>query len=200
MNLQEAVAQLRRWGPAKLRVQLDDGNWRDVAISNRRNKWSALKKTLEGMPWARIEADDAKGALVGAVEGEVQEYEYDDQGDGDDRDMAKFERLAKVLIQAQDVALKRQREHDGGMQAANAELLKTLTERLVSLEKSFASMLQRTAEATLAGAATADGGMLSEEMLGELFPDILRLLQMRSAMANANAAKAAGGVNGGNPA
>lgn len=72
------IGKLRQLAPAKVRVVNASDEAYDVAVPNRRKRWSQVTETIESRPWVRAELMDKYGAVLGFVEndgaaGEIEE-------------------------------------------------------------------------------------------------------------------------------
>ena len=72
-----AVRELRKIKSALhlVKVYLDDGSHRDVALGGIRQKWKRITKTLSSLQWVEIEAMDVNGALLLVLENDDDEDE-----------------------------------------------------------------------------------------------------------------------------
>lgn len=68
------VKALRAHRPEKL-VAIVGGERRDIAVPRRAHRWERVATVLESLEWSRLECQDAKGQLLGVIEGEAREDE-----------------------------------------------------------------------------------------------------------------------------
>jgi hypothetical protein len=142
------ITALKRWNPASVRVHLADGRTEQVAIPGRKNRrWVQVEKTLSQLRWVRLEALDAKGAIIDVLDNDAPASELEDlDGTGTQNETA---RMLQLMLRAQEVALARQDKLVNTMLGNNLELSKVLMSRLNALEASHGSMLDLMREKML---------------------------------------------------
>ncbi len=184
----DVVQKLKPLNPAKLRVRTVDGGERLVAVSSKRKKWEALTQTLDQLDWTSIEALNAKEEVLGVVHEEV-DYVDDVTGSAS----SEATKIVSLVLKAQDIVLRRQKEHDGGLLEAMHNMLGVMTERVVELEQTYSRMLKMTHDAVMSSAE--EGGELgSEQLVMAMFPDMVKMAKAK--MAAQRAAAANGASNG----
>lgn len=162
----ELVTELRRLKPAKLRAVLSDGGEpRDIALSQGRNRWAQAAKTLATFAWARLEALDAKGAILGVIQADgALQPEQTGQA-------PKEYAFLQLLISGQKMALSENRDTIDKLMGQFANLAGALTDRVAMLEKNYSAMLNMATRAQLALASASD-----EEGGDGVMLEILKLL------------------------
>lgn len=159
------LSYLKRLRPAKLVAVDADGKEQEVAIPNRRERWAAVARTLDGMVWSQVKCLDAKGALLGVLGGD--DDGADDAGGlglapkGADREHA----LLVVLVKAQEQATRAQRDAMMVLVEGYKQLTEMFATRLAALEAVQERTLKLAHDAALATAQPAGGGAPPEDEL-----------------------------------
>ena len=167
----EAVKKLK---PHSLVAMLADGSSQPIALPASRKKWQVIRDTLEALDWFQIRALDKAGNLLGVVQGEDGGEAFDD--DVDNRQMVVLGRLQRLMLDAQDVALKRNNEQTQQLIDACVKMTRVMSERLIALEKAFASNLALVQEALTTPDETGSG-LLSEGLLTAFAPLIAKRVE-----------------------
>ena len=161
-------ARLRKFRPSRLVAVSGTGEKRNIAVpTGRRRKWDFAVRALEHLDWLTLELLDDQGGLMdvidnraGADEGELVEVTPD----------AKLAGQLELLLRAQDVALARQERAMGQLLAGYTTLVQTFAERLSSMERGYASVLELAQRAAQAQAdAQPDMG---DEIVRQFMPGI----------------------------
>ncbi len=133
------VKALRAHRPEKL-VAVVGGERRDVAVPRRAHRWERVATVLESLDWTRLECLDAKGQLLGVIEGEAAAG--DDVGDvpadlalgpapaGLDREHG----MLLMMCKAQELALRHQKEAMSVVVDGYRSLAEVVFTRLQALE------------------------------------------------------------------
>lgn len=171
----EAIKKLK---PHSLVAHLADGTAQPVALPASRKKWQVISNTLEALDWFQIRCLDKSGNLLGVVQGEGDLPGFDD--DVDNRQMVVLGRLQRLMLDAQDVALKRNNEANQQLVDACVKMTRVMSERLIALEKAFASNLALVQEA-LTSPEEAGSGLLSEGVLAAFAPIIAKRVEQHLA-------------------
>jgi len=141
-----ALSALRnKPAPKFLRVkQSDSDDIAQVTVPDVTRWKLRITKILDGLPWEWLEPLDAKGNIVGPrVENtdlskaatELEEFEEPETSGKMGGELAGLGGLLSMLLKAQDVALVRQSQAYAVVLDNNQALLKTITDRLSSMEK-----------------------------------------------------------------
>ena len=186
-----AASSLRRWlrrapQPVKLRV---DG--RDVAIATGANQWAVTEESVLALSPSRIEAIDANGVCLRAMQFDRDEDDKDDKDDKDKGDAGKTELvlLARLLAEAHDAGARRHAEAYALAFAENTHLVQILAERLSGLESAWQKAMQETAKAQ-ASAVLAQAQQSDNDPAGAAIGAMLTTALARGAPpAQANGAK-----------
>lgn len=143
------LQKLRQLAPKRVRVLAGDDDARDIAVPERRRKWSQVIEAIEAQPWVRVELLDRAGLVLGYVENDGPAGDLEDVGMpaalGTPR-MAEVRAMVEIMLRAQREALAQR----------NAEVSTILagTSRLIEMfVGAFPAMLQMMA---MRGDAAAD--------------------------------------------
>lgn len=135
-----------RPAPKFLRVkESDSDNIANIAVPEV-NRWkSRIGKILDGLPWAWLEPLDGKSNIIGprvdnidlgkSAAAELEDLEIEAADKQSSSELGKLHGLLALLLKAQDVALVRQSQAYSVVLDNNQALLKTITDRLSSMEK-----------------------------------------------------------------
>jgi len=147
-----AVAALKATPrPGFIRFQeWDSENTAQVTVPNVKRWKGKIAKILEGLPWAWIEPLDQKGNIIGprvenkqAPAGELEDFEEHEASAKGASELALLQGLTSLMLKAQDVALSRQSQAYAVVLDNNQALLKTISDRLSSMEKHAALTFER---------------------------------------------------------
>jgi hypothetical protein len=161
-------ARLRKFRPSRLVAVGPTGEKRNIAVpTGRRRKWDFALRALEHLDWLTLELLDDQGGILdiidnraGADDGELVEVTPD----------AKHAGMLELMLRAQDVALMRQERATSQLLDGYTKLVQTFAERLSSMERGYASVLQLAQQAALAQAdAKPDMG---DEIVRQFMPGI----------------------------
>lgn len=149
----QAIEELKKVEVARVVATLTDGSERKLKLSKSRNKWQSLRKTLGELDWCRLEAFDADDDLTLTLGPDDELAEFDDSAlaAAADRNLRTLAGLQRLMLDAQDVALKRQAETTGRLFDAAVQLVDVLTTQVQTL----ATMWQRNVVALQDAATTA---------------------------------------------
>lgn len=125
------LAVLRRLGPTRVRVVNASDETYDVAVPNRRKRWSQVTETIESRPWVRCELLDKHGAVLGFVENDGPAGEIEDIGPtAGAGKMGELRSLLDLLLRGQREALSfRDKEH-ATLLGSMSEMMRTVMEML----------------------------------------------------------------------
>lgn len=171
----KAVAAVKGFGSQVVkvvRVHTVDGQSADVAINERqRYRWKRLSETLDSFDWARLEALDDKGNIVGVLDnanaGPDDSFDVgalDAIGDetGGVGDVAQ---LTRIMLAAQDLALKRNNEHTRDLLNASVDLLRSYAQQLATTQQALYNLQEQYFAVSQQFAQQQGGGMDTESML-----------------------------------
>ncbi len=142
-EVEEVVKRLKRIKAISLRVLLSDGSEKNVVIAKDRNRWTKVRGVLTAMDWIRVDALDAKGGTLECIESELDDL--DDVGVGGDleaRLIAAVAGLVKINLSSQKMALDRQSAQQKDLLDAAVTMVKTMSERLVAIERMYDARLK----------------------------------------------------------
>ena len=188
------VAQVRATkGTYSLRVLCVDGETRDVNVPPTRKKWEQLTSIIEGLEWMRIELRDTKKNTIGVIESgldDLDDIDGDDEDRLDKRTIDMCGRLLKLMLSAQDVALKRDENKSAMLIESHVKLARVLTELVSSLAGLYGANLKTLQEAN---AANPEDELASMSFMR----DLPSMMQAYAAIKQAQAASGpAGPTNG----
>jgi hypothetical protein len=146
---------LKQLQPFQLRLYLTDGETKMVAIPGKRTRWARVAAILNSQEpaWVKAEALDGRGVTLGVVDNPELETDLAPFEDGGLEDiggdgatvgvlMGQLRSLQGIMLQGQDVALKRQTELVRTTLDANRQLI----EVMVKLVTGFAARLEKSEE------------------------------------------------------
>lgn len=182
------VNKLRKLEPHLLRVMLVDGNVRDIARASGRKYWAHMLDTVRKLgEWVQIEALDKEQRVLGLVRNPDIELEEDLSVRVSDGTVAQqVERLLAIMLQGQDVALKRHESLVGKILSALDVMLGVFTDGMKAVGTQYRTALEvqgAAARASKGGGGGDDGdgykpGDMSEalifEMLKAELPDLIK--------------------------
>lgn len=154
----KSITTLKTWAPTSVKVICTDGKEVELAIPPKaRNRWHRFRLALEGYEWARLEALDPKGKVLGLIENAAVEEmaPLDDVNGAVSQGVAESTQNLGLMLRAQDVALKHQREHSNDLVTGTIEMLRTCQQMLVQLMGIVNALV--VARAKEAPAADGDG-------------------------------------------
>lgn len=168
------LASLKRHNPAKVRAYAGDDDFRDVAVPQRRKRWTQVIEAIEARAWSRVELLDKSGAVLGYVDNVEPARELEELDGGSRRVRSEAEWIVQLVIKAQRdaVALARERDAD-----ASRAMVETLREVMITQRDLNALQREtRDAQAELSAiqAAADNGGQLKEllDALPQIIPAI----------------------------
>jgi len=142
-EVEEVVKRLKRIKAMSLRVTLSDGSERPVVISKDRNRWTKVRGVLTALDWIRVDALDAKGGTLECFESELEDLDDElGRGDIDARLIAAVGGLVKINLASQKMALERQSAQQKDLLDAAVTMVKTMSERLVAIERMYDARLK----------------------------------------------------------
>ena len=169
---------LRRLGqlkpsPRSILLYTSDGEKKTIAVNERRRKWTPVRKLMESYKWERLEALNEKGDIVDAIENDAEDdygLPYTDEGVVMDRDV----KLLSLMLKAQDVALRRDKERQEVMVAHLMKLVELVMGRLTAIEKDNMSHLRRISDLMLEQSEDEDG---NSSMSGPMLANLIGMWQ-----------------------
>lgn len=176
MDADQMVSVLRQHAPNVVRVYAGSDDYRDVAVPQRRKRWTQVVATIESLAWSRCELLDKKGALLATFDNDSQATELENLSVPGGSSM-QMRWMMELMIKAQSVALQfRDKEH--------TTLLATMREMLQLNMQSTRDLiqimrLQRDEAMELAEirAAAAQGGDIDQVIkMIEASPKLLQTL------------------------
>jgi hypothetical protein len=151
----KAITAIKNWGPTSVKVTCTDGKEVELGIPPKaRNRWHRFRQALSAYEWARMEALDGKGKVLGVVENAAVEelVQLDDVSGAVSQGVAEQTQQLGLMLKAQDVALHRQQQYAGELVTGSIEMLRTCQQMVVSLLSIVnALIVARAKEAPVAG-------------------------------------------------
>lgn len=166
------INKLRKFDPHTLRVTLLDGATRDVGRGTTRKYWAHMVDTVRKLgEWATIEAIDKAGVLLGLVRNPDIEIEEGVPIAANSNWEGQVIAMVQVVINAQDMALKR---HEGMMlklMSSMDVMLGVLTDGMRAVAGQYRTAMElQHASARAASSPGEDGykpGDMSEAVIFE---------------------------------
>jgi hypothetical protein len=170
------LASLKRHTPAKVRAYAGDDDFRDIAVPQRRRRWTQVIEAIEARAWSRVELLDKSGAVLGYVDNvePARDLEEFDGARGKVRSEAEW--IVQLVIKAQRDAVALARERDADASRAMVETLREVLITQRDLNELARARGDAQAELAQIQAAADNGGQLRE--LLEAAPSILQAIPM----------------------
>lgn len=168
--------KLKSTAPAKVRVYTADDEHRDVAVPNRRRRWTTVLETVDRIPWVRCELLDKGGDVLAIVDNDGPAGEPEDLNapSGSAR-MAELRALMELMLRGQREALSFRDSETKALLQMQVEVLKSVTIANSELAKVFRMTTQAVgmgaraaAEAEMAGKGGDEADELAVKMLGKM--------------------------------
>jgi hypothetical protein len=172
-----------------LQVTSRDGDEHKVAVPERRKKWTHVHDSLNALNWIEVRSYDKKNALTATfvLEGCNVEDDEDILADMTDDSAATSaalyvhtERMMKLFLRAQDVALQRQNQANKSLVDGATRLLEVSTMRTEALERIAQNLINENLSQArkLADAMvnSDEGGLMSAGMIEAIGPQIVARL------------------------
>jgi len=176
------LSSLKRHAPSKVRVVCGDDT-REIAVPQRRRKWSSVISAIEARPWAQCELLDKSGAVLGYIENDAAPAELEELGGGAGRD----ERIAAILLRVMREAWSFRNEETAHLMQAQGAVVRELTSAMNGLAKLYQAQVEAATDVASLQAQAENGGQLKE--LLEAAPQILQILPHLRKMLNGTVAK-----------
>lgn len=169
------LSKLRSLAPHRVRVYDNSDDPREVAVPERRKRWSHVIETIEARPWVRCELLDKKGGVLGYVENDAAANELEELGGGGPGGTAQQRWFLEMMIKAQTVALTyRDKEHAALLEGMR-EMMSVQTQSIRELINIFAIQRDVATEiAAMKAAADAGGDMDQIIKLIEASPQLMQ--------------------------
>ena len=171
------LSKLRQLAPHKVRVYDGSDTAREIAVPQRRKRWSQVIETIEAVPWVRCELLDKSGAVLGYVENDAAAGELEDLGSGVPAGAAGNKWFLDTMIRAQREALTWVEKSNAANMQAMAEILRVnahATSELVELYR-----VQRDVSTEIATMrAAAENKDVFDQMvkLLEAYPELKQMI------------------------
>lgn len=159
------IDQIKRLGPAALKVTLRDATERAVAVPKAGNRWARCAQVIDALPWVTIEALDKDGRLLGVVENPEDDAE---SLDIDETGGVSLAAIAKVMLELQRATMKEMRQMFDGQLRGMADVLQSMSDGMKATTLTYREALTTQRQYLMAPPA-------AEEAEGA---DVMRMLQM----------------------
>lgn len=168
------VRALRTYRPSKV-VALVDGERRGISVPARKHRWEHVVRALDGLAWTRLECLDAKGDLVGSIQGEVEAA--DDAADAPvelalgaaPAGMEREHGLLVLMLKAQQVAL----AHQGATMRIVVEGFQSVAETAFRRLEALEAVQERTLKLAHEAAVRVHGAEPERDPNDELVMKLL---------------------------
>jgi hypothetical protein len=149
----ELIRNFTRLKPAKIIAICEEGRECPIAIPGRRRRWEVVLQTLAKVPWIELHLMDKGGGLLGVIEGEPPEpptfeEELDEETEAPVGMDQQFQ-LLKILVKAQDMALRHHHAAMGTITEGYKGVLDVVFERLAAVEKNQTQVNKLAQQATV---------------------------------------------------
>lgn len=163
MNGRDAIEDIKRYAAASLKVTLQDGTEKAVAVPKAGNRWARTSQILDSLLWVQIECLDKDGRLLGVIEDD----EDDMAGEALESENESNIALARLLADVQRSTMKETRLMFDVQLRGQGQLLASMVEGMQALSETYKSLLGMQAQHLLAPAG-APGPTESAEMMNML--------------------------------
>lgn len=176
------VGKLRQVAPVRVRVVNASDEAYDVAVPNKRKRWSQVCETIESRPWVRAELLDKHGAVLGFVENESgPATEIEDLGmTAAGGRMGDIRMVLELILRAQREALSfRDKEHAALLQSIVEFMRVNMdnTRELTVLMREQREVAAETAAMRAAAVPQREDGSLDVDELVKLLKASPKILQ-----------------------
>jgi len=165
----DAIEDIKRYAPASLKVTLQDGTEKAVAVPKAGNRWARTSQVLDSLLWVQIECLDKDGKLLGVIEDDEDILEEGDDAGGNTA-------MARVLMDVMRTTMKETRLMFDAQLRGQAELLSAMTEGMRHVSESYNQAL-KVQQAHLLAAPSAEGAAGDSA-------EMMRMMQMAMTMMN----------------
>lgn len=188
------LATLKRHNPYRVRVYNGEDDTRDVAVPQRRRRWSSVIEAIEARPWSRVELLDKSGAVLGYCDNEGPSRDVEDLAPsfaGVGGQLLLGERIAQLCMSSVAKAVAQRDDETKALLAAQRDVVKEMAAAVQALgevyrEQTVAAEEAAEARAVVAAAKEAGaGGQLKEFM--EALPMLMQALPLLRGLLGAGA-------------
>lgn len=191
---EKLLATLKRHNPHKVRCYNGDDDTRDIAVPQRRKRWSSVIAAIEAKAWTRCELLDKSGAVLGYADNEGPARDVEDLAPafvGVAGQLTLAERIAGLVVKAQRDAMTFRDSEVANLLRAQGDVVREMAAGVRALAEVYREQthaVEDAAEARIAAAAAAadaNGGDLKQLM--EALPVLLQALPMLRALISGDA-------------
>lgn len=171
------LAKLRQLAPHKVRVFDNSDEHRDVAVPNRRKRWSQVIETIEARPWVRCELLNKGGEVLGYIENDGEAKELEELGTGGPSGTASQRWFLEMMLRSQETALKWRSKEHSELLTGMRDLLEVNTHATRELIEIFRVQRDVSSDVAAMKAAAENGGDIDQIVkLLEASPALLQIL------------------------
>jgi hypothetical protein len=195
------LATLKRHNPHKVRAYNGEDDARDVAVPQRRRRWSTVIEAIEAKPWSRVELLDKSGAVLGYCDNEGPSRDVEDLAPsfaGVGGQLLLGERIAQLCMSSVARAVSQRDEETKALLAAQRDVVKEMAAAVQALGEVYREQTvaaEQAAEARAVAAAAGEGGQLKELM--EALPMLMQALPLLRGLLGSGEAPAPNGARKG---
>ena len=175
----EPIASLQRLKKdlARIRVFIDGGDEKIIAVPNVRQRWQRITRTLDQLVWLKLEAENADGDVLAILENEDLPDPESEAGELEDisGDLANASTTLQQLVAAQEMVLRRHEKMSEITFAALTKVTEILSDQLGVQNEQYLEALGQTqtyasmaAEAELHNKADEETGLMGDPVVKRL--------------------------------
>jgi hypothetical protein len=171
------LTKLRQIAPHKVRVYDNSDEHRDVAVPNRRKRWSQVVETIEARPWVRCELMNKTGEVLGYIDNDGEAKELEELGSGGPSGTASQRWFLEMMLRSQETALKWRSKEHSELLTGMRDLLEVNTHATRELIEIFRVQRDVSSDVAAMRAAAENGGDIDQIVkLLEASPALLQIL------------------------
>lgn len=174
---------LKRHCPHVVRAYAGDDDARDVAVPQRRRRWSTVIEAIEGRAWTRVELLDKAGRVLGYVENtEAATGVEDFSSSSASAKRSEAEWIVALVVRTNREVLAFRSEEHASLLKAQGDVVRELTSAMRALSQIYGEQRDAAVDAATSRAEAESGGQLKE--LLEAAPVIMQALPALRDMLN----------------
>lgn len=181
---EKLLASLKRHSPHRVRAYAGDDDARDIAVPQRRKKWTQVIEAIEARSWSRVELLDKSGAVLGYVDNVEPARELEDiaatSGTGGQLQLA--ERIVAMVMRGQRDAMSFRDAEVTALLKAQGDVVREMTAGMRALTAMYQEQVAVAEHAAELRATAAAGGDSQVKELLEALPTILQALPLLRGM------------------
>lgn len=180
---EKLLATLKRHNPHRVRCYNGDDDVRDVAVPQRRRRWSTVIEAIEARPWSRVELLDKSGAVLGYADNEGPARDVEDLAPGFagvGGQLLLAERIAALVVKAQREAMTFRDSEVSALLKAQGDVVREMSAGVRALAEVYREQTVAAEDAAEARAAAAAAAASSSELkqLVEALPTLMQALPL----------------------